>query len=241
MRDDLMEELSCSVCGGHRFDTQQVLWPELISEWEISEFERDYIDEQQGRHCLSCEANLRVIALANAIRSATQATSTIYEAVHRGELGQLRVLDCNGAEGLSQILSQLPHYQRADYPECDMRRLPFSDGIFDLVIHSDTLEHIENPITALEECRRVLAREGHLCFTVPVIHGRMTRGRAGLRPSYHGAPGSAKEDFLVHTEFGADMWTFLYRAGFDSVTINHVAFPAATAMTAKVTLPLSGA
>ncbi len=87
----------------------------------------------------------------------------------------------------------------------------------------------------------MLAREGHLCFTVPVIHGRMTRNRAGLCPSYHGTPGSAKGDFLVHTEFGADVWTFLHRAGFDSVTINHVAFPAATALTAKVSLPLSGA
>jgi SAM-dependent methyltransferase len=238
MDDELMNKLLCSICGGSSFRKQQVLWPDLISEWEISKFESDYIDEQQGCHCLSCGANLRIIALGNAIRSVIPTTATLYHAVHRGELDRLHVLDCNGAEGLSQILSQLPHYQRADYPEYDMQRLPFPDGSFDLVIHSDTLEHIENPLLALEECRRVLSGAGHLCFTVPVIHGRMTRSRAGLRPSYHGAPGSAKEDFLVHTEFGADVWTYLLRAGFDCVTVNHVAFPAATALTAKMSPPL---
>lgn len=231
---DAMNVFSCSVCGGSSFKRQKVLWSELISEWEISEYERDYIDEQQGCHCLSCGANLRIIALSNAIRSAIHTTRTLYDAVHNGELARLHILDCNGAEGLSRILSQLPHYRRADYPEYDMRQLPFSDGCFDLVIHSDTLEHIEDPVVALQECRRVLARNGHLCFTVPIVYGRMTRDRVGLPPSYHGAPGMAKDDYLVHTEFGADVWTFLHRAGFDSVTINHVAFPAAMALTAKL-------
>ena len=146
MLGELMNNLICSICGGSNFKRQQVLWPKLISEWEISTFERDYIDDQQGCHCLNCGANLRIIALANAIRTATLTSASLYDAVRRDELDRLHVLDCNGAEGLSQILSLLPHYQRADYPEYDMRRLPFPDSSFDLVIHSDTLEHVEHPL-----------------------------------------------------------------------------------------------
>lgn len=203
-----------------------------MSEWQLTPYERDYVDLQQGCRCRDCGANLRIIALGNAIQSAIGTTLTVRDAVGSGDFDQLRVLDCNGAEGLSLALSHLPLYQRADYPEYDMRRLPFDSDSFDLIIHSDTLEHIETPGPALEECRRVLAKSGHVCFTVPVIHGRMSRSRAGLQKSYHGAPGSPREDFVVHTEFGADVWTFLHKAGFDCVTINQVGFPAATAITA---------
>jgi SAM-dependent methyltransferase len=95
------------------------------------------------------------------------------------------------------------------------------------------LEHIPNPIRALEECRRVLKPNGMLCFTIPLLVGRVSRSRAGLELSYHGRAGSIRDDYVVHTEFGADFWTFLMRAGFRSVTINQVEFPSAHAITAK--------
>jgi hypothetical protein len=41
------------------------------------------------------------------------------------------------------------------------------------------------------------------------------------------------DDYLVHTEFGADMWTFVIAAGFSSLTIHAVAYPDATAISAK--------
>jgi SAM-dependent methyltransferase len=233
-------DLFCSVCGGASFEQSPVLWPGLVAEWQLSSAERDYVDQQQGRRCRTCGANLRVMALGNAIRSARGIIPPLRQAVTRGELDTLRILDCNGAEGISSVLSYLPGYQRADYPEHDMRSLSFASGMFDLVIHSDTLEHIEHPIRALEECRRVLRADGHLCFTVPIIVGRMTRSRVGLAPSYHGAAGARMEDYLVHTEFGADAWTFLHLAGFDRVTIHHVLFPAALALTASMAPALRG-
>lgn len=238
MFSHLVENLVCSICGGESFTRHKVLWQELVVEWQLSEFEHQYVEWQQGYHCQSCSANLRIIALGNAIRSAVGFSPSICEAVATGALDKLRILDCNGAQGLSTALAPLPHYVRADYPKYDMQKLPFEDRSFDLVIHSDTLEHIERPVLALEECRRVIALEGHLCFTVPVIHGRMTRSRVGLQPSYHGAPGTDLSDFLVQSEFGADVWTFLHRAGFDSVAINHVAYPCATAITASMCRPV---
>ena len=42
----------------------------------------------------------------------------------------------------------------------------------------------------------------------------------------------AGEDFRVHTEFGADAWTWCLRAGFDAVTITAIEYPTALALTA---------
>jgi SAM-dependent methyltransferase len=225
-------DVVCSICGGNEFQQVGVLWPELVSEWKLSESEHEYVDRQQGCLCTSCGSSLRVIALGNAIRTVVGTEFSLQEAIQQGKLNQIKILDCNGAEGISKALSALPSYFRADYPEYDMRALPFQDGVFDLVVHSDTLEHIDRPVDALRECRRILSASGRLCFTVPVIHGRMTLSRIGLAPSFHGYPGSQRDDFLVHTEYGADVWTHLFSAGFSSVTLTQVDFPSAIALTA---------
>lgn len=227
-----MQDLMCSVCGGDEFRQQRVLWSDLVSEWQLSEQERDYVDRQQGCSCIRCGSSLRIVALGNAIRAVVGTANTLQDAIGTGQLSHLRILDCNGANGISSELSVLPFYKRADFPEYDMMQLPFDDGSFDLVLHSDTLEHIPHPIVALQECRRVLNSQGSLCFTVPIIHGRLSRNRAGLAPSYHGDPSDARDDHLVHTEFGADVWTFVHQAGFTNLTLNHVDFPSAVAITA---------
>ena len=90
--------------------------------------------------------------------------------------------------------------------------LPYPSNTFDIVVHSDTLEHVTNPVHALTECHRVLRPNGTLCFTIPVIVGRLTRSRAGLPKSFHGSPQTATDDFVVQTEFGSDMWTYVLQA-----------------------------
>lgn len=222
----------CSICGGARFSFRKVLWPELIAEWQLSEVETAYVDEQQGRACDDCGANLRVVALGDAVRQALGTDAPLQAFVSASAAAKLRILDINGAAAISQTLARLPLYVRADFPAVDMHALPYGDESFDLVIHSDTLEHVERPVRALEECRRVLAPGGRVCFTIPIIVGRLTRGRAGLAKSYHGDPSVGSDDFIVHTEFGADAWCFVMQAGFTHVAINQVRYPAATALSA---------
>ncbi|MEX2376191.1 MAG: methyltransferase domain-containing protein [Dehalococcoidia bacterium] len=217
----------CSVCGSTSFADAAVLWPELIAEWEISTVEVAYIDRQQGTRCTTCGTSLRGVALAGAFLR------------HLGSLGPLtvlagddrRILDLNGCAGVSEALARLPGYERRDYPQIDMQAMPFSDGAFDIVMHSDTLEHVADPVRALRECLRVTSGKGAVIFTIPLIVGRLTRSRDGLPRSLHGAPNDSRDDFVVRTEFGADFWAYALLAGASSVTVTSAEFPSAQAIT----------
>lgn len=231
--DGVADPLVCSVCGGKVFTETAVLWDVLVAQWQLAPAEREYTDRQQGKTCVECGSNLRSIALASAIQSALNSTLLLKELVASPAVQNLSLLEINEAGNLSSFLRGMPGHQLAAYPAIDMHALPFADESFDFVIHSDTLEHVRQPIRALSECRRVLKTGGWLCFTIPTIVGRMTRSRAGLEPSYHGNPSDTPEDYIVHTEFGADMWTTVLEAGFQNVTINAVEYPAATAMRAQ--------
>jgi SAM-dependent methyltransferase len=51
--------------------------------------------------------------------------------------------------------------------KADVLRLPFDDDRFDVVTAMDVLEHIEDHVGALRECRRVLAPGGRMFIFVP--------------------------------------------------------------------------
>jgi SAM-dependent methyltransferase len=219
----------CSVCGGTAFAERSILWDKLVSEWQLATHERTYIDRQQGTCCTACGSNLRSIALADAIRIAVGTTLTLTEFATTSEARALAVLEINEAGNLSPVLRQLSGHVSAAYPAVDMHAMPYPDDTFDLVVHSDTLEHVANPIRALEECRRVLRPGAALCFTVPTVVERLSRSRAGLSKSYHGSAETGADDYVVHTEFGADMWTYVLRAGFSALSINAVDYRSAGA------------
>jgi SAM-dependent methyltransferase len=208
----------------------KVLWPALVHEWGLSDYEKQYIDRQQGLQCRRCGSNLRTMALALALCRCYRYSGTLAEFIKRFMARRLRVLEVNEAGGLTQFLSKLPKHHLAKYPQVDMKDMPFSDSSYDLVVHSDTLEHIAQPVAALAECYRVLAPGGYCAFTVPVIVDRMTRSRAGLPPSYHGGPDQRAADFAVETEYGCDAWKHLILAGFHECRIVTPEFPSTVAI-----------
>jgi SAM-dependent methyltransferase len=108
--------------------------------------------------------------------------------------GQERVLDLGSANAepayLEALAEAAPQAVGLDLAEADaedlpivagdLRRLPFDDGAFDVVLCVSTLEHIGaegsvygiergegGPAEALAEIRRVLSRQGYALLTVP--------------------------------------------------------------------------
>ena len=219
----------CLCCGSTRTQQQPVLWQELIEEWRLASHEVAYIDRQQGLQCVACGSNLRAMTLAAAIMRCF-GYSGLFKDFVRGELaGPLEVLEINEAGALTAFLERMPKHVLARYPDCDMQSLRFEDRAFDLVVHSDTLEHVPSPIQGLSECWRVL-RPGGLCaFTVPMIVDRLTLSRRGMPPSYHGSP-SNPVDCLVHTEYGADAWKHALQAGFQECRIFALECPTSQAL-----------
>jgi SAM-dependent methyltransferase len=225
--------MQCGVCGGNSFTARPVLWESLINDWRLSAQEAAYIDRQQGESCDQCGANLRSIALANALRAFLGTDAVLAEAAVSQSGKKLSILEINEAGTLSPVLKFFGRHVLAAYPAVDIHALPYEDRSFDVVIHSDTLEHVKNPVHALSECRRVLKPDGALCFTVPVIVGRMSRSRDGLPKSFHGDPANRSDDYAVQTEFGADAWTYVMEAGFTEIAIHTFEYPAGIAFLAR--------
>ena len=51
----------------------------------------------------------------------------------------------------------------------DGERFPFRDASFDLIVLYDVLEHVDDDVAALQNCRRVLKPNGHILLTVPAF------------------------------------------------------------------------
>ncbi|MGL5632194.1 MAG: class I SAM-dependent methyltransferase [Azovibrio sp.] len=225
--------MQCGVCGGTSFSYRRVLWDGLIREWQLSNAEAAYIDRQQGEACDRCGANLRSIALANALKSFLGVKGILIEAMGQPQVKEMAILEINEAGSLTPLLRTFGNYTFGAYPQVDIHALPYQDCTFDVVIHSDTLEHVQNPVHALMECIRVLKPHGALCFTVPVVVGRMSRNRDGLPKSFHGGQSTTADDYAVQTEFGADVWTYLFEAEFTEVSIHTVQYPSGIAFLAR--------
>jgi SAM-dependent methyltransferase len=222
---------NCVVCGATEFASKEVLWQKLIDAWQLSKEEVHYINRQQGFCCQKCGNNLRAMALAMAILRLYGQTGTLSEFCSSSS--DLSVLEINAAGNLTQFLRKLAGHRLIEYPQYDLTNLEIESDAFDLVVHSDSLEHVPYPDRALSECRRVLRMGGHCIFTVPIIVGRMTRSRQGLSLSYHGQADINAQDQLVHTEFGVDIWTYVLEAGFISCDIVALEYPSALAIIAR--------
>ena len=115
----------------------------------------------------------------------------------------------------------------SSYWNQDLQNLTFPSASFDLVISSETMEHVRRPWQAFSEVHRVLKPGGFYVFTVPFRGNRLTRPRVDTAGSedvllleriYHQDP-YRPEDSLVYTDFGVDLPELLRPIGFDTELI----------------------
>ena len=133
----------CEVCGHDAFVHDDVIWPELAREWELSAAEQAQIDVQQGTRCERCGINVRSQALARALLRVFGWDGTL-ETLRHGAPTPVPPRPRDQRGGLAGALavaagdaSPAPVIRTAT---CGGFR--FQDGSFDLVVHSDTLEHV---------------------------------------------------------------------------------------------------
>ncbi len=150
--------MPCNCCGSNRTNESPILWQELISAWRLAAHEVHYINRQQGFHCQECVANMRTMALARAIMMSYGFDGLFCDFMRTDTAQSLRILEINKAASLTQFLEIGQGHLLACYPDVNIMDLSYEDESFDLVVHSDTLEHIPRPVRALSECLRVLRR-----------------------------------------------------------------------------------
>jgi SAM-dependent methyltransferase len=149
----------------------------------------------------------------------------------------LRIAEINRIEGLHDQLAILPGLHASDfYPGGEpgstvdgvrhenLSSLTYADASFDLVLTSETLEHVPDLDRALSEIRRVLVPGGFHLFTIPLLptqHRTFARARIdddgrGIELAPPIAHPGGDWGYPVFTEFGLDAVERLRAAGFET-------------------------
>jgi hypothetical protein len=219
---------------------RRVIPPRLAELWELTPKVAEAFARKESCDCAHCGAKLRARRLAQALLRSYpghdgRESRSIRSWVLDERIRAMQIAEINRVDGLHDQLSQLPRASYSDYTPGeapgafvngvqseDLTRLTYDDEQFDLVITSESLEHVPDLSKALGEIFRVLKPGGRHLFTIPQVPGVLkTFARARLRedgsvehlatPICH--PGG-DVGYPVFTEFGADFPTLLEQAGF---------------------------
>ena len=212
----------CTVCGtqGRQVQNSWVLSSDLRRRWGSG------LARRESLFCESCGCSLRVRRVARVLVDLYgEGAATLAELVREDGFRALRIAEINSIGRMHPFLIAAPGLVHVEYPEEDIQTLSWADRSFDLVLTSETLEHVPDPHRALRETLRVLRPGGRHVFTVPVDPSLpLSRARAGLPAEHHGRGGgpfalvTRQADMLVHTDFGSDLPDVVRAAGFDCET-----------------------
>ncbi|MDG3003065.1 class I SAM-dependent methyltransferase [Paludisphaera mucosa] len=235
----------CSVCGEKRymFYRRRVIPARLVELWGLTRRQAEALARKESCDCAGCGAKLRARRMAEVLLDLYptdgRRAPDLRTWARSDEAGAMRIAEINRIDGIHETLENLARFHPSDYiPNAhpgayvkglrheDLARLTYEDDRFDLVLTSETLEHVPDLARALDEVHRVLVPGGLHVFTAPVSpHFAETFPRARLRrdgsiedlatPIRH--PGG-DVGYPVFTELGMDFPDWLAHAGFETET-----------------------
>jgi SAM-dependent methyltransferase len=235
----------CDICGrfGPMLYRRRVVPRRLEELWGLTPRLAKALARRESCDCAWCGGKLRARRLAYVllqtypVGTPPRPARSVAEWVRHPEARALRVAQINRIDGLDEVLQTLPHLASSDFTPGalpgavaggvrseDLTRLTYPDAAFDLVLTSETLEHVPDLGGALAEIRRVLSAGGRHLFTVPRLpdvattFARASLGRDGAVVQ-HAAPlrhPGGDAGYPVFTEFGADCLDIFRRAGFET-------------------------
>ncbi len=182
--------------------------------------------DEAGLRCVRCTSSAVHLAIGRALLAETDgiAGMDVCELSTSGPLaGYLR--DHARSAMLSEYFADLPPGSIRNGIRCeDVQQLTYRDASFDLVTHTEVMEHVPDDARAFAELHRVLRPGGVMLFTVPLHGGPHTVERARLHndrveylldPVYHTDPLRDGKGILAYRDYGLDILDRLRMAGFE--------------------------
>ena len=232
----------CHVCGVVTLQKCDPPWKDYVAHYASVFEDSEYPPKWARWHglretmkCQCCGSALRAQQIAEAVvnfanRRFNLRTMHLVELCDTSSFRQLQIAQINDCCQLHQFFSGLPGLFYSEYEGDrlgvraeDHLNLSYADHSFDLVLSSETLEHVPDFERALAEARRILKSDGSYIFTIPMNWDRNTRKRAFIQdnqivhllpPVYHGGsidpPGT-----LAFNDFGADVTEMIEACGFE--------------------------
>jgi len=185
--------------------------------------------EAIGVRCVRCAASAIHLVIGWALRDHVPdlAGCNVCELSARGPLAEFLKRTAKSA-ALSEYFADAEPGAYRNGVRCeDVQRLSYADASFDLVTHTEVLEHVPDDARAFAELHRVLRPGGTMLFTVPLYGGYPTIERARLRngdvehlmePAYHIDP-LRGAGILAFRDYGLDIVERLRAAGFAEASV----------------------
>jgi SAM-dependent methyltransferase len=221
----------CHACGQEStFDYEEVINDNLAKLWQIDNKTRHAFSSRESRKCKNCLSIYRNRLFSRVLCEyyGNPDIKNLEDLVNSKDFQRIKLAEINSCGPLHKFLAKHPNLKYSEFDSDDpdiksenLHNLTYKDRSFDLVLTSDTLEHVPDYTKALSEIYRVLKPNGRHIFTIPIIWQRKTIRRAEfnnlkkiqyvVEPAYHGPTADAN---LVWTDFGRDVLKNIDSAGF---------------------------
>ena len=172
----------CHACGAvTEFAIHEVLPAALAEDWRLTPDMKAAMDRRESGACSACRNRFRARQLARALVElyGRHGEASLAELMGSEHFRALKILGVD--LDFLTMLAECPGFASSNYitslvtarglPD---QGLPFADASLDLVLASDTLEHVPRYRRVLEEVHRVLIPGGRFVTVHPVILSRTT-------------------------------------------------------------------